>query len=286
MYAAGAIVNPLTPPQNTQSFFTALGGTSGMTEPTWPGRYPGVVDNSVTWVPYTVILPQTLRDINTWDSLGSGYSDTVLGNHLLDAIGELEKATRRYFVNKPGFTYQITSNGSPIIPIGGCRSATSVTWQGAVQVAGTPGGGGGGYFLLPDDQQTGVATSIQFRPLRSPDTNGPWWLSLGGSTTNWFDTAADNPFDPRNYGGGYVYASVALDTVIVGDFGYEPGSEPNPFVHALEVLASWEQMRPQSLLADSAITPQGGILTFSSMPPEVRAFVTDWSSARQVVGIG
>lgn len=288
LFAAGAIILPTV--DNGRCFYTSLGGISGFTEPTWPARYPGVADGTVTWVPYTIVTPQAIRDINGWDINASGvgngvYSDTIIGNHILDAIGDIEKATRRYFVNKPGFSYQLTSNGSPIVYVGGLRSASSITWQGAVQTAGVPGVGSG-YQLLPDDQQTGVYLNIQFRPLRTPDTNGPWFWSLGGATTNWFDTGADNPFDPRNYGGGYVYTSTAIDTIVVGDFGYAPGSEPNPFVHALEVYASWQQERPKSLLSDSVITPQGGVLSYSTLPAEVRNFISDWAAGRQAVSVG
>lgn len=287
-YTVGTIILPTV--DNGRCFYCSVGGTTGASEPTWPGRFPGVVDGSCTWVPYTIVTPQSIRDINGWDIQASGigagvYSDTIIGNHLLDAIGDIEKATRRYFVNKPGFSYQITSNGQAIIYVGGLRSASSVTWQGAVQTAGTPGVGSG-YQLLPDDQQSGVYLNIQFRPLRTPDSNGPWWLSLGGATTNWFDTGADNPFDPRNYGGGYVYTSTAIDTIVVGDFGYAPGSEPNPFVHALEVYASWQQERPKSLLSDSVITPQGGVLSYSSLPSEIRTFISDWTAGKQVVSVG
>ena len=287
-YSTGAIILPTV--DNGRCFYASVGGTSGASEPTWPGRYPGVVDASVTWVPYTIVTPQTIRDINGWDSTTAGlaagpYSDTIIGNHILDSIDELEHATVRYFINRPGFSWQTTSNGAPMLYLAGIRTASSVTWQGAAQTAGTLGAGNG-YSLLPDVQQTGIYTGIQFRPLRTPDTNGPWWLSLGGAQTNWFDTGADNPFDPRNYGGGYVYTSTAQDTVIVGDWGYAPGSEPNAFVGALEVLASWHQERRLSILSDSVITPQGGVLSFSQMPPEVRTFVAAWGAGKQAVSVG
>lgn len=291
-YAAGTIILPTV--DNGRCFYCATGGTSGSSEPTWPGRFSGttgtggVTDGTCSWTPYTIVVPQTIRDINGWDSNTARYSDTVIGNHLLDSIGEIEKACVRYFVNKPGFTWQYTSNGAPLLYLAGLRSASSVAWQGAIQTAGVAGtGGSSGYLLLPDAQQTGIYTGIQFRPLRTPDTNGPWYWSLGGPNgTDWFSTGADNPFDPRNYGGGYVYTSSALDTVIVGDWGYAPGSEPNPFVSALEVLASWHQERTLSLLADSVITPQGGVLSFSGMPVEVKSFISQWAGGRQAVSVG
>src|SRR5439155_24364346 len=163
---------------------------------------------------------------------------------MLDAIDELEKTTRRYFVNKPGKSWQTTSYGRPILALPGIRTASSVTWMGTVQVAGIVGQGSG-YMLEPDAQQTGVYTSIAFRPMHTTDS-GPWWLGLGGATTNWFDTGADSPYDPRNYGGGYVYTSTEQDTVIVGDWGYAPGSEPGGFIHALGVLGGFMAMRPSA----------------------------------------
>ena len=281
-YTAGTIILPTV--DNGRCFYASVGGTSGGTEPAWPGRYPGVVDGSVTWAPYTIIQPQTIRDIQGWDDSTNRYSDTVIGNYLLDSIAELEKTTRRYFVNKPGFSWMVTSYGRPILALPGLRTASSVTWQGAVQTAGIPGQGSG-YMLMPDAQQTGVYTSVSFRPRRIPD-GGPWWLSLGQGDKSWFDTGADNDFDPRNYGGGYVFTSTELDTIVVGDWGYAPGSEPGPFVHALEILASWNQQRPVSLLADSVITPQGGVLSYSSMPPELRQFIGDWSAGQMAVSLG
>ena len=289
-YTAGTIILPTV--DNGRCFYCATGGTSNATtEPTWPARFSGtgvggVTDGTAVWVPYTIVTPQSIRDINGWDTTTGRYADTIIGNHLLDSINELERACVRYFVNRPGFTLQITSNGAPILPIPGIRTASSVIWMGSTQVAGLAGGGGSGYALLPDVLQSGVYTAIQFRPLRSPDANGPWWLSLGGATTNWFDTGADNPFDPRNYGGGYVYTSTALDTVLVGDWGYAPGSEPMALFNPLEVLASWHCERPLSLLSDSVITPQGGVLSFANMPAEVRQFTTDWRTGRQAVSVG
>src|SRR5439155_431823 len=202
--------------------FTRSGSTA-------PGIYGGVRDGTVTWTPYTVITPQGIRDMMGWDTDTSNqtqpnHTDTILGNYLLDAIDELEKTTRRYFVNKPGKSWQTTSYGRPILALPGIRTASSVTWMGAVQMAGIVGQGSG-YMLEPDANQTGVYTSIAFRPMHVTES-GPWWLSLGGATTNWFDTGADNPYDPRNYGGGYTYTSTEQDTVITGDWGYLPGAEP------------------------------------------------------------
>jgi hypothetical protein len=293
-YTAGTVILPTV--DNGRCFYCATAGTSGSTEPTWPFRFSGsnpggVTDGTAVWTPYTVITPQGLRDLMGWDTdTGNqqqpNHTDTVLGNYLLDAAEALEKPTKRLFVNRPGITWQYTSYGRPIIPLPGFRTITSAVWMGAAATAGTPGSGGSaGYITLPDVQQTGVYTSISFRPLRNPDA-GPWWLSLGGPTTNWFDTGADLPFDPRNYGGSYVFTSVEGDTTITGDAGYEPGREPGAFIHALAVQAGWYAMRPLAILADSVITPQGGVISYAAMPPEVRAFIADWSTGQTVVSLG
>lgn len=283
-YAIGNIVNPTV--ANGHSYIAVTAGTSGGSEPTWSGRWPAVADGAtLTWAPYSIVTPATLRAQMNWTSSTGQYSDTILGNYLLDAINSLEIATSRYLVNRPGHTHAITSNGRPLLPLPNLRTATSVKWQGAVQSAGTPGGGASGYQLLPDIQQSGVYTAIQFRPF-NVDPRGPWWLSLGGATTNWFDTGADNPFDPRNYTRGYWFTSTAQDTVIVGDFGWEPLFEPGAVVHAVEVLAGWYGMRPAAILADSVITPAGGIVSYSQMPPEVQQFVRSFSAGQQVASIG
>lgn len=290
-YTAGTVILPTV--DNGRCFYCATGGTSAASEPTWPGRFSGsgvggTTDGTAVWTPYTVITPGLLRDMMGWDTDTStqtqpNHTDTILGNYLLDAIDELEKTTRRYFVNKPGKSWQTTSYGRPILALPGFRTVSSVTWQGAVQTAGTPGAGSG-YMLEPDAQQTGVYTSIAFRPMHTGE--GPWWLSLGGANTNWFDTGADNPYDPRNYGAGYIFTSTEQDTIIVGDGGYAPTYEPGGFIHALGVLAGFMAMRPTALLADSVITPQGGVMSYASMPPEVSQFVKDWSAGTQAVSLG
>jgi hypothetical protein len=290
-YTAGAVVNPAV--ANQHSFYCSVGGTSGASEPAWVGRYQNIVDNSVTWVPYTIVTPAQIRQELKLDPEGTGgtiaasgqYADSIIGPYILDAIASLQTTCARMFVNTPGLTWIQTSQGVALLPLPGFRTVSSQTYQGATQAAAVPGTGVGGYALLPDAQQTGVYTGIQFRPFRIQGS-GPWWLSLGGDTSNWFDTGADNPYDPRNYGGGYISTSVPNDTVTIGDAGYEPGFEPGNVVHAVEVLSSWYVMRPPALLADSVITPAGGIVSYSQMPPEVQDFVRTMRVGRQVVSVG
>jgi hypothetical protein len=282
-YVAGDIVNPTV--ANGHSYRCTVGGTSGGTEPTWVGRYQTITDGAtVTWVVYTVITPAQVRSQLALTGTTGQYDDTVIGGYILDAIGSLEQSTWRFLVNRPGATYQTTSYGRPILNIPGVRSATNVIWLSTTQTA-SGANLGNGYTLLPDAMNTGVYTGIQFRPLHT-EGNYPWWLSLGDGRNSWFDTAADNPFDPRNYAAGYIFTSVSLDTAITGDWGYEPLFEPGNFVHALEILSEWYVLRPPAILADSAITPAGGIVSYSQMPPEVQQFVKGFSAGTGVVSIG
>lgn len=280
VYSIGNVVNPTV--ANGFSFVCVDAGTSGASEPTWSGRWPAVVDGSAAWAPYSIITPAMVRTQLGLEGTTGQYSDDTIGGYILAAVGSLEQATNRYLRNRPGASYSTTSYGRPILALPGLRTASAVTWMGSLQTASIPGQGNG-YTLLPDALQTGVFTGIQFRPLHTGA--GPWWLSLGGPTTNWFDTNADSPFDPRNYGGGYVYTSVPGDTIVVGDWAYEPGFEPANVVHAVEVLSEWYTMRPPAILADSVITPAGGIVSYSQMPPEVQQFVKSFSAGQQAVSV-
>lgn len=285
VYAAGAIVNPIT--SSGHSYRCATGGTSGASEPTWVGRYQDITDGTVTWVVYTVLTPGQIRGMLNLEPERTGattpaatgqYADSVIGPYLLDAITSLEISCRRFLVNHPGLTFTQTSQTAATLPLPGLRTVTSLTYAGVTLDSSA-------YWLLADALNTGVYTGVQFRPFRSPE-NGPWWLVLGSARGNWFDTSADSPFDPRNYGGGYVYTSMPNDQVTVGDWGYEPGFEPGNFVHALEILAGWYTMRPPAILNDSAVTATGAVVTYSQMPPEVQEFVKTFMAGRTAVSIG
>jgi hypothetical protein len=273
-YTAGDIVNPTV--ANGHSYRCTVGGTSDNTEPSWVGRYQTISDGStVKWVVYTIVTPATVRaQLNLTGTTGQ-YADDIIGSYIISATESLELVTKRYLSNRPGFTVTYTSMLRAILPVPNLRTATTVTYANNDMTVNA------GYWLLPDSAQTGVFTGIQFRALRA-DGAGPWWLVDPG----WFDKALDNPFNPANYGGGYVFSSMPNDTTVLGDWGYEPGFEPGNVVHAVEVLSEWYTMRPPAILADSAITPAGGIVSYSQMPPEVQDFVKTYSAGPSVVSIG
>ncbi len=272
-YAAGAIVNPTV--ANGHSFVAITAGTSGASEPAWSGRWPAIADGmTATWAPYSIITPDSVRSQLKIEGTGDQWTDAIIGNYILSAISALEQATRRYLVNRPGATVTFTSMVRASMPLPGLRTPTSVQYVGSALTTDA-------YWLLPDAQQTGVYTGIAFRAYRQ-EGERPWWYADPG----WFDKALDSPFYPGNYGGGWAFASMPNDTIIVGDWAWEPTFEPAAVMHAVEVLSEFYCLRPPAILADSAITPQGGIVSYASMPPEVQAFVRDWRAAPTAVSIG
>lgn len=280
--AAGDIRNPVT--ANGHSYRCVVGGTTGGTEPAWVGRYQTITDGStVTWAVYTVITPATVRTQLNLEGTTGQYSDDTIGGYILSAISSLETACSRYLVNRPGAVVTLTSMLRTALAIPGLRTPIAVQYAGATVVQNQS------YWLLSDAMTTGVYTGIQFRAYRTdmfgsgiPGTPyGPWIAN-----SQWFDQAADSPFYPGNYGGGVAYTSMPNDTSITGDWGYEPGFEPGNFVHALEVFSEWYTQRPPALLADTVLTPAGGIVSYSQMPAEVQDFVKEFSAGQMAVSVG
>ena len=216
----------------------------------------------------------------------SQYSDQTISSNILAAQSALEQACNRYFVPRT-FTvdapWKTTTYLRAIVSLPGFRTFDTVTWGGSTMVEDQS------FWALPDAQQSGVFTGIQFRAMRADPNGAPWWYA----DSNWWDKALDSPFYPGNYGGGYYYTSMPNDLRIAGDAGYDPtldqgdqGYPPFALLHAIKVLASFFTMRPASILADVAITAQGGVLTYSQMPAEVAQFIAAWRAGQQIVSVG
>ncbi len=73
------------------------------------------------------------------------------------------------------------------------------------------------------------------------------------------------------------------DLIVVGDGGYAAGSEPFYLRHAVKVLASFYTQRGPTILADTIITPAGGVMQASRLPGEVDDFIADWKIGGQQV---
>jgi hypothetical protein len=101
----------------------------------------------------------------------------------------------------------------------------------------------------------------------------------------WWD-ALDNPFYPGNYGGGYAWTSMPNDLVVVGDGGYTASTYPFAWLLAVKQLASFVTKQPASLLAETIITPQGGVVNYASIPATVQGFIASWQSGQQAISVG
>lgn len=238
-----------------------------------------------------VVTTGQVRDYLELNSPGSSskYSDDTIGSNISAAQSRLEKETHRFMVDRTGWTWATTTMLRAQVPIPAFRSFTSVTWGGSALTVGIPGDGNTGpsAWALADEINSGVYTALQFRAWRV-DSQMPWWLA----DSKWYDKALDSPFFPGNYGGGYAWTSMPNDLIIVGDAGWDStlpvdsfGGYPSHFLHAVKVLASFFTMRPASILADVAITPQGGVLNYTRDAPEVAQFIADYKIGSQAVSM-
>ncbi len=204
----------------------------------------------------------------------STLSDAQIESNIYASQETLERATRRWFVNRVGATYTATSMLRAIIPIPGFRTISGVQWSSSTLIVNQS------VWPLPDVQNTGIFTGLQFRPFRADIAQ--WYLA----NPLWWDQALDNPFYPGNYGGGYAYTSMPNDLVVTGDAGYAPGNEPYAWRLAVKQLASFYTKQPAAILASTIITAQGGIINYADIPATVAAFITSWQAGQQAVSVG
>ena len=244
-----------------------------------------------------LVTAQQVRDYidNVSSTTSNQYTDATISSNIAMAQSFLENATGRHIAPR-SWTSQApwlyTTMNFQSIPLPGFRTITSVTRSGATLTANA------GYWLTPDVQQTGVFTRMAFRAATSQDfwpgtpgtPYGPW-------VTNplWYDYAFDSPFAPQNVGANYWLTSMPRDLEIVGESGYDVtigadayGGPPSIALMAIRAKAAWLTMRPSSILADVAISPQGGILNFSAQPPEVLDIIRLWgnSGTSMMVSVG
>lgn len=204
----------------------------------------------------------------------SQYSAGTIGSNIRSAAASLEKATQRWFMDRPATTWTTTTDGRAQVYIPGFRTFSSVTIQTAPLIDGAS------FWALPDAQNSGIFTGMQLRAFtsQSRDPSKPWLAN-----PNWFDIGADSAYYPPNYGGAYAQSSMPNDLVIVGAGGYTDANLPEAFLDAVKIWAAFKTMRPSSLLADVSITPQGGVVNYSSLPMEVASFIQEWKIGAQAV---
>lgn len=216
---------------------------------------------------------QAVRDyIDITSSSGNAaaaFSDQSIGSNIKAATEFLERATKRYFYDRPGVTLTFTSEGRAEVPIPGLRTATTVTMASAARTANSS------YWLLPDYQQSGVSLAIALRAFTNR-TDGPAYLGY----PEWFDRNYDSPKWSFSRG------SLPNDLVILGDWGYTDALMPDAARHACKVLAAYYTLRPNSLLSGATQTPGGSFYDLSSLPVEVADFIQNWRAGEQAVTVG
>jgi hypothetical protein len=222
-----------------------------------------------------IVTTTEVRDyleLNT-PSTTSRYSDASIGSNILAAQDYLERRTGRFFVDRPAMTWTIP--GATMlraqVAIPGFRTFTSVTWGGSALIVGFAAGDNASVWALPDTLNSGLFLALQFRAWRA-DSDRPWYLA----DSNWWDKLLDSPYYPGNWGGGYAWTSMPDDLIVTGNGGYAQGTEPYFLRHVVKVLASFYTQRGPTILADTIITPAGGVMTASRLPGEVVDFIADW----------
>lgn len=212
------------------------------------------------------ITEQQLRDYLHLDADAADerYGDPQLGSNIRAASAFLQRVTHRQFEPQTGVTRTFTTNGKANIIIPDLRTATSVTLQDAELTADET------YWLMSDPVESSVYTAIQLRPF------GAYHYK---ANPQWFDRNLDT-----YYGRGWPLGSLPNDLDIAGDWGHDP--YPEDLLQNTKVLAAWITRRPESVLANVRITPEGSELRYGDLPPEVQRFIADWTLAENVAVIG
>lgn len=220
--------------------------------------------------PFAFASVQDVRDLLDLNASGSSkYSDGLIASNLRTAAWFMERATGRIFRDEPSLTLKFTTNGEAAVYLPGLRSASSVSLSSSALVADS------GYYLVPDPQQSGVYTSIQFRPFGS-NGDGPWFLHY----PDWWDRNLDSPY--WNMGGNR--SSLPNDLVIAGAWGYPAATLPYEVSTANKVGAAFLTLRSDVLFAGARAT-EAGVFDLSQWPIEFQSFIEGWRLGRQAVGV-
>jgi len=210
---------------------------------------------------------QELRDFLDIAST-TGRASTANLDLLLTAASDfLERATGRVITSSASNTARtFSSDGRDAITIPDLRTASGVTLQSSALAADST------YYLLPSRQQpesgVSVYTGIQLRAFGTYDYR---------SNPQWFDRNLDSPYWNLRRSG------LPNDLVITGLWGWT--TVPPQWKFTALIMAGYYYKRPDSLLANVAITPEGNVLNYGELPPEVRDLIDLWRLTDHVVTI-
>ena len=212
----------------------------------------------------------TAAELRTYLDIASttGRASTTNLDLLIESSSDfLERATGRIITSSASNTARtFSTDGRAAMSIPDLRTVSSITLQGTALAADST------YWLVPARQQPSsgstIYTGLQFRAYDTYDYR---------SNPEWFERNLDSPYwAHRRYG-------LPNDLVITGLWGW--ASVPAQWKLATLVLAGYEYKRPDSLLANVAITPEGATLDYGQMPPEVRELIEGWRLSETVVSV-
>lgn len=211
------------------------------------------------------VLPQDVRDYaNISGNLPARYTNDMIGSNILAAQRFLQRTTGRQWEAETT-TKTFTTEGRAQISIPDLRSVTSVTLSTAALTVDNT------YWLLPSKQDSTIYTGIQVRPFTGGN-RGPWYLGV----PDWWDRNLDSIY----YRGGQ-YSSLPNDLVIAGNWGWSP--VPADVQLITKIMAAWYTLRPDAVLANAKVTPEGALLSYMDLPTEVGFFIGDWKVGEQAV---
>lgn len=215
-----------------------------------------------------------VRDYLTLNAAASsGYSSALITSNIKAASAWIERATNRYFGDRPALTLTLTTQGVAAVDLPGFRSVTSVTKNNTALTANET------YWLLPDAMATGLYTGISFRAFL-PRPDGPNYLHF----SDWFDRNLDSPLWPGNWAPNY--GSLPNDLVVVGDAGYADADLPYDLRLAVKAQASLYTLGKDQTATGSLVTPDGNIVDLTGLARIVNEFVSTWRIGLGAVSVG
>ena len=207
----------------------------------------------------------TAADVRTFANITGTtgrYSDASLSSNIKAAQGFLQRESRRLFEKRDAATLTFTTDGRAQFAIPDLRTVTSVTWNGTTLTQDES------YWLIPDAKQSGIYVAIQIRQFET--SVGNWYLG----NPEWWDRG----LDMRR-----PYISEPNDLTITGDWGWDP--LPEDVLHAVKAYAAWLTKRADALLANAVSNPEGAILDYSQVPPEMTDCIRTYRRGEQAAAI-
>lgn len=219
------------------------------------------------------VTPEDVRAYLGTQADSGKWTEANATDSIKAATAYLATVTARQFTRFTGIK-QFSTNGMASLTIPDLVSATEVLQDGVALIEKSS------YWLLPDAKQDGISTGIQLRSY-SAIGDGPWYMGR----SDWWDRGLDMP-NPLHYG------SAPNDLAIDGTWGYDEHTDtpvggevflPDDAAFAIKVMAAFYLLRPDSVLGNVSVTPEGAVRTYTQLPLEVRAFIDEWRLGAQAV---